>query len=293
MPRIWNPFDGIPKLPARRPDVDWWDDFSPSWRERVDGRPVDADRTDALRGWDARIRVDGKVPLQLAAQRGATTTYETKRPPEPGNVHPSERLPLPGKVWLISSGDEQWFGIDPHARRYYEASALGPVAVWKYLPASTWRADTIRIWDLDTDYRAQDRSMTGDGLPMWPRVPHVDDLRAGAGGVQRRMALVLAGYSDDPPVGAAVKTDGETPGHPCRAGELLRFTAQGAQRLAAAGSTPDDAAFIYAGVHHGFEVSDKTDNLRDRPEVGHAVRMPFGSRLTVEPRLTDLEVVAA
>lgn len=297
MPRTATAFDPIATPPAV-PDGFFWGGFRPAWSLPVAGRPVDEERTAALVPWDARVRCRvrpapdvGGVPLQKVDGLPTTRTWHATRPPSWTNPFPSERLPLPaivrrfGDPWADST-DAQWFAIDYARRLYFEASAIGPA--WLGFP-HPWRADTIKAWRLDQDYRSQGPGMTGAGLPLWPMVPRFEDLEKGPGGVQHALHFVAAGYSTAAPIGPAIKTDGTIPFHPLRAGERLRLRAD---RVPVT-KTVHEAAWVWAALNYGFILTDKTVSVLDDPGVGHSTRLGMDTRVRIDldVRLTDLEVV--
>lgn len=290
MPRLLNALDPAPYVPTL-PKVTWWSENLPPWRQQAHGLPVDADRTERLADYDDEIRLNGGVPLQLASPSRTTTQVRTQ-PPTWSNPFGLTRLPLQEVAWVEQeTTDFNWYAIDPVGGRYWEASEMGPVHLLPWLPAAYWRCGYLREYDLKVPWDKQKPSITGGGLPMWPMVPSIEALDAGAGGVQHALHFVVGGgYSDEPPTGPARKTDGEVPGHPLRAGERLTLTAEAHARFMDEATTAHDLALVWAMNVYGLIVNDRTAN------VGHAVRLPADPRLNVtlhrRIRLTDLQVRA-
>lgn len=289
MPRLLNPLDPAPYVPTL-PKVTWWAEDLPPWTEPVTDRRVDAERTSRLTECDDVVRLNGGVPLQLASPN-RTTTQVRSWPPTWSNPLGLARLPLQEVAWVEqTSTDFNWYAIDPVGGRYWEASEMGPVHLLPWLPAAYWACGYLREYDLNRPWDEQKASLTGGGLPMWPMVPSIEALDAGAGGVRHALHFIVSGgYSNEAPIPPARKTDGEVANHPLRAGARLRLTEAAYQRLRQIAQTPHDHALMWAMRHHGLIVNDRT---RD----GHAVRLPRDPRLSVtlsrRLRLTDLEVLA-
>lgn len=282
MPRTITPLDPAPRVPSI-PTVTWWSQDLPPWQQRVVDRAVDSSRTARLSAFDDVVRTRGGVPLQIAAT-SLTTTYQTSEPPTLRNPFPSVRLPLPNKVWVEQrTTDYNWFAVDAARQLYWEASALRPTFPWL---GSPWTAHTIRSYDLRRPWDSQRPSITGGGLPMWPMVPHPDALAGGAGGVQHALHFVVDnGYSSEPFIPPARKSDGERIGHPLRAGARLRLTEQSWLRLQGEATSPAAAAVVWALAIYGAIVNDRTS------DVGHSMRLPSGTELNLSLRLTDFEVL--
>jgi hypothetical protein len=283
MPRPITLLDPEPRVPSV-PAVTWWSQFLPPWQQRVTGRAVDSVRTSRLSAFDDRVRTRGGVPLQIAANN-LTTTYQTSEPPSFRNPFPSVRLPLPNKVWVEQrTSDFNWFGVDPTKQMYWEASALRPTFSWL---SSPWTAHSIRVYDLTKPWDEQRPSITGGGIPMWPMVPHPDALSAGAGAVQHALHFVVDnGYSSEPFIPPARKSDGLRVGHPLRAGARLRLTEEAFFRLTLeAAGNPAALAVLWALWIYGCIVNDRTS------DVGHSLRLPSGTELNLNLRLTDFEVL--
>lgn len=283
MPRPLTLLDPVPQCPDVS-DLSWWDEYRPAWLDVVSQRPVDVIRTEALSDWNQRVRVSGNTPLQLAAV-GYTTTLTSKIPPSWGNPFPSVKVPLPAKVWISTNNDHTWFGVDPVRKWYWEASSLGPVLSWMQAP---WRSDVVRAFNLQTNWTEQPGSISASRIPVWPLVPSIEGLSAGAGGVKHALAFVAAGYGDGPVQYPSRGTDGYIPGHPLVNGSRLRLTRKALERLAPMVKTAQDAAVLWALEHHGCINVDKTSE-----DAGHALRFPKDPRLsvTLTMQLTDFEVL--
>jgi len=287
MPRLMTPLDPAPRIPPL-PTTTWWAEQLPPWTQRVDRREVDRTRTAQLEWFDRRVRVAGGVPLQIAATR-TTRTLNRSVAGTWTNPFPSVPMPFPARVWVDQkTTDFMWFGVDPERNVYWEASEVGPFGLFKWETSSLWAMGHVRIYDLGGPWDEQQRSITGGGLPMWPMVPSIEALDAGAGGVQHALHFVVSGgYSSEPFVSPARKTDGTRPGHPLRAGARLRLTPWAHERLSATANGPHDAAILSALRDYGAIVNDRT------ADVGHSLRLPDDPRLdvTVEMQLTDFQVV--
>ena len=277
MSRIWLPSDGVPMTPSTA-HISWWSEFLPPWETRITDRKVDEVRTAELANWDDRVRTSGGQPLQFCGSQNKTVISG-------GKFH---RMPLPNVVWVEKrTTDDNAYFIDPARGMYYEASKMGPVTLLPWLPAAWWNAYAFRAYSLKERWDAQRASITGGGLPMWPMIPKIEQLNVGAGGVQHALHFVVSGgYSNEPPIPPARKTDG-TRTHPLRAGARLRLKGEAFDRLLDEGDGPHDAAIVWALRVYGCIVNDRT------ADVGHMLRMPLDPRLkvTVPFRLTDFEVV--
>lgn len=267
--------------------VSWWSQFTPPWEQRVDKRAVDADRTARLVQHDDRVRTNPGVPLQLAGPK----MHRVQHRSQPGtlfpfNPLPTVPLPLQDQVWVEQrTTDHNWFAVDPEKGLYYEASEMGPVFAWASTP---WKAGYIRVFDLNLPWDKQRASITGGGLPMWPMTPRIEDLNNGEQGVQHALHFIVSGgYSTEPFIPPAVKTDGTKPGHPLRAGARMRLTEAAYYQLSARAKTAHDRAVLWAVRNYGVIVNDRT------APVGHAMRFPASPdlNLTLQLRLTDFEVV--
>ena len=289
MARLMTPLDPAPRVPAL-PTVTWWGEHLPPRTQRVVDRPVDGKRTGELAAFDNRIRTNGNVPLQLAANR-LTRTLDRSQPGTWSNPFPTVGMPFPNTVWVNqSTTDHDWFGVDPVRGLYWEASEVGPVTLLRWQWSSLWALGHLRVYDLNRPWDVQRPSITGGGIPMWPLIPSIEALDAGAGGVQHALHLVVSGgYSSDGYVSPARKSDGTRPGHPLRAGARLRLSATAADRLYELAPGAHNAAVIWAMTVYGVIVNDRT------ADVGHLIRLPGDPRLQVtlqdHLRLTDLEVL--
>lgn len=279
MPRLLTALDPEPRIPSL-PTVTWWSQFLPPWEQRVTERAVDTARTSRLSAFDDQVRTRGGVPLQIAANTLTRTLQGTLLNPQP-----AVRLPLPARTWVETrTSDANWFGVDPAKQLYWEASALRPMLPWLSWP---WAAHSIRVYDLTKPWDTQRPSITGGGLPMWPMVPHPDQLAGGAGGVQRALHFVVdGGYSSEPFIPPARKSDGErTDGHPLRAGARLRLTDEAYFRLSWHTTDAAAQAVLWALWIYGAIVNDRTS------DVGHNLRLPAGVTLDLNMRLIDFEVL--
>ena len=259
----------------------WWADQP--WHEPVTGRKVDADRTEWLhREYDLKVRCNGRVPLDRNTAAPLYRVYHATVTSPFWKPLPNVRVPLPTVMHIDAKNpDAQVFLLDEAERTYYEMSAFGPTPSW--FPYR-WRADSIHVWDLDLPWTDHRGSLTGAGVPLWPLVPTVDQLEAGH--VGHALAFVSAGlndagesagYSNEPPVGYARKTDGECEHHPLRAGELLRM-------IPGSAPTPknrQEQTYLETLMEYGAVNSDKTDYA-----AGHSLRGPGDPRFVVDLNLT-------
>jgi hypothetical protein len=284
MPRLLTPLDPRPRIPSL-PTVTWWSEQLPPWEQQVMDRAVDTERTRQLSAFDDRVRTKGQVPLQIAANN-MTPTLDVSTPPTWRNPFPTVRLPLPNRVWVDTrTTDNNWYGVDAVKNVYWEAATLAPAMPWLSTP---WRAGAIRVYDLSKPWDQQRASITGGGLPMAPMTPHPDHLDAGAGGVRHALHFVVSGgYSSEPYIAPARKSDGLRKGHPLRAGARMRLTADAYERMSSGAESTHDAALLWAMYVYGVIVNDRT------ADVGHTLRLPDDPRLdvTIAPRLTDFEVL--
>lgn len=297
MPRLANAQDKLPEIPQA--NVRWWSDFKSSnpmdnWDTDISGYSVDLKRTAGLANIiqpvrctrndnDKKVPIKSGTPLQKASTK-FTKTYEANAKPSFLNWFPSQQLPLPDVVYILSNTDEQWYAIDDVRGLYYEANALGPTPFnW---PAP-WRADKISVWDLSVDWRKQ----TGKGtsaikVPIWPMIPKMENLLSGKN-LNHSLHLVAAGYQKDEKVGIARGTDGPLLNHPLRAGERLRLRAD---RVPPARNI-QERTLISAMLTYGLIVSDRT--RWDELSPGHSIRLPIDPRidLDLDLNITDFEVI--
>lgn len=299
MPRLANTTDKFPTVPDIS-SLSWWKEFDKpgvqNWNTDVSGYKVDVKRTEALQEVakthsyvrcstvSKTVPVKTGVPLQTASPK-FTKTYEAKVPPTWNNWFPSQMVPFPDVVYILSNTDEQWFGIDFVNKKYYEVSATGPTLFGFPAP---WRADNIRVWDLKRDWRLQKSGITGAGLPLWPMVPKPEDLIAGKR-IAHSLHFVSAGYAPEK-TGIATKFDGEHPGHPLRAGERLRLRTDSipiCKNIA-------EITLVNTMLKEGLILTDRTD-YRPQAEGGasHAIRLPADPRVTInlDLNITDFEVL--
>jgi hypothetical protein len=288
MPRLATPTDPEIQIPDTS-SLTWWKEFNngkDNWNKNIQSAGVDAQRTAALANLHQNVRcrtAPTSVPLQNV-DLFFTKVYEATVPPTLTNWFPSKRVPLPPVVYILSNTDEQWFGLDKKNSLLWECSAIGPTLLGWPAP---WRADTIRTWDLKVDWRLQKSGMVGAGVPMWPMVPKPEDLLAGKD-LGHSLHFVAAGYNKGEKVGIATKTDGETVGHPLRAGERLRLRwdrVPVCKNLA-------ERTLVSALLTYGLILTDKTDDSPLGP--GHSIRLPKDPRITIDLDLsiTDFEVLA-
>jgi hypothetical protein len=101
---------------------DWWPDAP--WHERIDGRPVDVERTARFAGEGLRVRCSPTTPLDLCGSK-PTPVYLSKKVSPWWKPLPAIRVPLPPVVHMnLRNPDCQVFFLDEEAGLYYELSAF-------------------------------------------------------------------------------------------------------------------------------------------------------------------------
>lgn len=264
---------------------DWWPDAP--WHERIDGRPVDAERTARFAGEGLRVRCSPTTPLDLCGSK-PTPVYLSKKVSPWWKPLPAIRVPLPPVVHMnLRNPDCQVFFLDEEAGLYYELSAFRPTP---WFHPYRWACDSAFVWDLDKPWDSTRGGASASDIPVLPLVPTVAQLEAGFVGHQ--LAFVCCGYSPNgqsdgyssaPPVGYARATDGRIKDHPIRAGELLRLRPDRAPKP----RNRQEQTVIETLIEYGAVNTDMTSD-------SHSIRMPYDARLDLALALTAsmFEVVA-
>lgn len=278
--RSWSNPEWIPDELPNLDGVLWGD---APWIEQERSTVVDKVPTAALADWDIRIRchvggiwkgVRGGVPWQLVDSAGRRTKVVDQwgrdfSVPLPSTVN---RLGDPGGT----SGDLQWFGIDPTALLMWECSSLRPTPFG-------WRAHAVHVHDLSKPWLFEG-SLAGGGLPIVAGVPRPEEFARGH--IDHALWITLDEYAPEV-TGFAAKTDGETPGHPLRAGEHLVLPADW-EPEPGVDLTDDERTLIDAmsDPNRGLIVNDKTGD-----GTGN-IRLPMDPRVLIdlEFMLTDFDV---
>jgi len=284
MSRIAQPVESMASIPTH----DWWPDAP--WHERIDGRPVDVERTARFAGEGLRVRCSPTTPLDLCGSK-PTPVYLSKKVSPWWKPLPAIRVPLPPVVHMnLRNPDCQVFFLDEEAGLYYELSAFRATP---WFNPYRWACDSAYVWDLNRPWEDQPGGTSASDIPVGPLVPSVAQLEAGE--VNHALAFVCAGlgptgqsdgYSSAPPVGYARATDGRIPDHPIRAGELIQID----PALAPTPRNRQEETILTTLEEHGAVCTDMTDYY-----AGHCLRMPFDADLDVALDLNAsmFKVVAA
>ena len=238
---------------------DWWPDAP--WHERIDGRPVDVERTARFAGENLRVRCSPTTPLDMCGSSPAPV-------PLPPVVHMNLRNP-----------DAQVFFLDEDEGLYYELSAFRPTP---WFHPYRWACDSAYVWDLNEPWENQPGGTSASDIPVWPLVPTYEQLMDGY--VGHALAFACAGvgptgaqdgYSSDPPVGYARATDGRIPDHPIRAGEIIQLDPD----LAPEPRNRQEQTFLETLTEFGGVNTDITAGT-------HSFRFAYDARIDVALGLT-------
>lgn len=312
-PRRWQPY----VLDDSASSIDEWPG---PWSRRVDDLPVDAARTRMLTAFDVPLSVKGGdrpgqgtssgKPWNVVTGAERTQKVWDLARPIGGTLFapklPVERIALPDVVRrqgdplgssdlgliVLRPGVELVEAIAFERRNAFQMWSLAPLAAlnrigltvgYSGIKTGVYRYDLRKPWS---------KSMGGTsaaGLPKLPMLVRADELERGQ--IRHTLFFSLPNYSPDKPVGMASGTDGEWPGHPVRAGDILRLPAATLDRY-----RPGTAEHtVAAAMHeHGVMCGDKSSY--GDPTVGKmSVSCALDSRIgTVDLGLSmsDFEVVA-
>lgn len=322
--RHWEP----EVLPRTDGMFDAWRDAP--WNRPLVGARVDVQRTEALaalgeylpRGskYSSVVRLEhgqdsrsfaGGVPYQLAT----ATNRRVLRYTEPWWKVSTVSLPLrsagnrrtgdPNASSLTGSHDLQCFIVGDGT--YIEVSSLNTASLLdprRYVAGTSLQCGRVSTFDLSRPWKPGNLGTTAAKIPLVPMLPRPEEFAARK--IPHAMQLCVGGYSNARATGYASSTDGKIPGHPLRAGDMLRLTEAAVKRLlpaATSGSTArmyrapgldgeptrDARTLVEALAAYGCVVADYTN-----PEVGHALRLPQTREIdlgTLALDITDFEIV--
>lgn len=306
----WN--DWLPTSCPDISDLDLWARFGQEWNQEVRSMKVDTTRTNLMMGWNDKVRsnttkgtidgVHGGAPFQRLDKIPTrnTKTYVATAKPSLFNLFPSTIVPLPDYIPgnratvlrrfgdpTVTGSDTQSFFLAPTGAtggRYYELSAFGP-CLWPFSLIAPWRADNVEVWDMSIDWRNQRKGITGAKVPFLPMLATYEEYETS---IDHALHFVANAYNKGEKVGIAKGTDGETVGHPLRAGERMRMTEEAYNRLLASSINKHSRAVVEALYKYGMILTDKTGTT-----VPHAIRHPMDVRVQVDLdiELKDFEVV--
>lgn len=306
----WNDWDPDPCPDITR--LDLWDSFNPWWRETFKDYKVDQERTNKLKDWDHIVRFQhngtgntrGGVPYQiLEGNESRVRVWDSSRAgswlPWNWNPFPSINVRLPSWVRRYGDPNPEYYGDYQHfhieGNTYREFSAFGPSFLNFPHP---WRAGNIVEWNLNRDWKNTRSSIVAGGFPMLPMLVTYDELTLGPGAMNKVLHLVAPHYSGEQIVNFARKTDGETPGHPLFAGDILRLREDYEPSDFA---TQDDLSIIWTLKNHGVCLDDKSShqgrNARaipfDSSVAGYGIRMAQDPRfdITLKLNISDFVVL--
>lgn len=305
-PRRWE----VPPLG----DASSIDEWLGPWRHTVVGRQIDASRTSRLADWD--IPVDGgsaggspwegsSAGLPWNIITGSEKTQKIWNLSKPIKwsfltpTFPIVRIPDPGVVRRqgdpLGSSDMGAILLQPR-RRLIEMILLAhrPVSLPGLL-GYPWQlgydggGTGVYDYDLTKPWVASMGGRTAANIPKLPLCIRPDELERGR--IEHTLFGVLPNYSPEKPVGMASGTDGTWPGHPLRAGDILRLPAAHLDRFTV-GSKEHTVATAMAT--YGVVIADKSTRGDPRDgRLGLSMAMdPSIGRVSLGLRLTDFEVVA-
>lgn len=308
-PRLWEPY----LCDDRAQSIDEWPG---PWHDKVTGRQVDRGRTARLTEHD--------VPVSVT---GGTTPWEGASSGKPWNMVdgaekltkvwnlskkvtgpiwalklPVEKLPLPDVVRrqsdplgasdlgviLLRQRKELVEAITVEDRNPLQMLTLAPLAV---LNGISWSlgygggGQGIYRYDLTKPWKPAMGGRTAAGVPVLPMLVRGDELDRGL--IEHTLFCSLPNYSPEKPVGFATGTDGQQPGHPLRAGDILRLPAAFLDRWPV-GSKEHTVA--RAMVDYGVMLGDKSGRDDGSMVIGCALDRRIG-RIELDLRLSDFEVV--
>ncbi len=311
-PSRWSP----PVLDDGMASIDAWQG---PWSRRVDDLTVDTKRSEMLAAFDVPCRVQGgTAPWQgtspghpwnvVGAKSPVVSVWNLSRPVvwEWFNaILPIERVALPDLVLRegdpLGSSDLGAIAINPgvelvemiafEQRNTLQLLGLAPLAVLNGVNVTCGYPSNGRglyRYDLRKPWSKTLGGRTAANVPLSPFIIRGDELTAGQ--INHALFAALPNYSPDRPVGMASSTDGTWPGHPLRAGDILRLPASLIDRYRP--GTKEHTVAV-AAHQHGVVIGDKTtlgDPTSGPMTVACALDRRVGT-IDLALSLSDFEVV--
>lgn len=328
----WSMWE-VPEMP----DLSIVDRWLGPWQRRVDDLVVDGGRTAALAVWDTAVAVGTSASIWEGSASGAPVNvvredaktvkildlggnnkislfgskFDTFKIPDPGVLlregDPAGAHDVTAKVVVVDRNG------DP--RRLVEMIQINAPGLHlvNALLASAAGAKFVCGWNTNGskgrgryDYDLRKSWQPGDGgtsagkAPNTPMLLRWDEIERGH--INHCLFGVPANYSDEKPVGWASGTDGTWPGHPLRAGDIIRLTQPALDRITdECGGHSSEAVIARAMRDHGVWIGDKWtyENPRSGPvKIKQTMDKRWGTGSgTVSPptrlrlTLSDFEVV--
>lgn len=328
----WNSW-GVPEMP----DLSVIDRWLGPWQRRVGDLRVDDGRTIALQAWDVAIAVGTSASIWEGSASGTPVNvvkedakavkildlggnnkislfgskFDTFKIPDPGVLlregDPAGAHDVTAKVVVVDrNGDPrrlvEMIQINApglHLVNTLLANAAGAKFV------CGWNTNGSKgrgryDYDLRKSWQPGDGGTSAGGAPNSPMLLRWDEIERGH--ISHCLFGVPANYSNEKPIGWARGTDGTWPGHPLRAGDIIRLTQPALDRIVDECGGHSSEAIIARGMRdHGIWIGDKwtRGNPIDGPVKikqtmdrrwgtgSDSLNPPTGLRLT----LADFEVV--
>lgn len=319
------------------PDLSAIDRWQGPWQRRVDDLPVDDVRTRNLEVWDGMISINTSASIWEGSASGTPVNVVNENAPKVkildlggkntislfGSKFDVFRIPDPGVLLREGDPNSAW---DRTAKLLVVDRDNDPVQLVEMiqidrpglhlvnaLAASMAGAKFVCGWNSDGskgrgryDYDLTKSWKPGDGGTSAGKAPNVPMLlrwdEVDRGYIGHALFGVPANYSPEKPVGWATGTDGEWPGHPLRAGDILRLTEDALNAVAIeCGSNSSEVVIARAMREFGIWIGDKWthDDPRGRAtkiKTTMDSRWATGSTTTNPPArlnvcLSDFEVV--
>lgn len=274
--------------------LDSWDG---PWREKVNNRKVDLDRTAALATTDLPITAGaGEAswwgtsygqPVVLADQKRKVPVANLATTNKPGDIPVVTTLPLPTPLRLegdpSGSSDRHMRVVDPVAGVCWEAITVYPQPDGRVNVGYAGGGTGLIGWDMREKWNPKTSPQGGviaANVPHTPLLGRADEI---PGGIKHCLPLVLPNYSDEPAVGWARHTDGLSKASPLRAGDIVRLSCveyiRACERFAAG---TRERVLLDAIYTYGMIVVDKYG-------VGDPAKGDAKITLTQDPRWAGLK----
>lgn len=280
------------------------------WHSEVGHLLVDTDRTARLREWDVPINNTSSVKPWEGSVSGQpynvitspTKSYDVhvmSRPIEFINgklVPPIEKVPLPDVILRqgdpMGSSDMHMTVIDEYAEVVYDMILFDKNL--KNLFGAPWKCGYdgggagLYVYDLSKPYSGQGGTCAAS-VPKFPLIIGYDEIERGF--IDHTIFFSLSNYSPEKPTGWAQGTDGTWPGHPVRAGEILRLPARFIDRFKR--GTPE-RVIAEALNRYGMFCGDKSthgDPTNGKGSIVTTMDIRWESLKDMGLRLADFEVV--
>ena len=232
----------VPEMPA----IPKWDG---PWNKLISTNVVDEARTAQLAKYNMPIKVGAGtqpwagstygMPFTLYNDKGPKTKVWDLSKPITWNwftpTFPIHNVALPHKVLRegdpVGSSDKHVYLIDPANKVFTEMILVHktPANIFQTLFQTDWTASYsgggqgVVRWDITKPYNAPTQPKTGvvaTAVPQTPMIVRWDEIQSGR--IEHCVFGVLPNYAKEF-TGWARASDGNSPGHPVRGGEMLRL----------------------------------------------------------------------